>query len=126
MATRSFICKLLPDNSVTGVYCHYDGYPDGVGKTLKEHYTDPKTVDGLLALGSISELNENLTETVAYHRDRGEDLAPNRVYPSVIDAVALSPQDLGAEYVYVFGPQGWAAFETVFGPQGWAAFETKK
>ena len=112
MATRSFICKLLPDNSVTGVYCHYDGYPDGVGATLKEHYTDPKTVDGLLALGSISELNENLTETVAYHRDRGEDLTPNMDYPSVIDAVSDAHYDLGAEYVYVFGPQGWAVFET--------------
>ena len=112
MATRSFICRLLPDNSVTGVYCHYDGYPDGVGATLKEYYQNPQKVDELLALGDLSELNSDLETTVTYHRDRGEDLAPNRVYPSVIDAVAQSPQDLGAEYVYVFGPQGWAAFET--------------
>lgn len=123
MSTRSFIGKLNSDCSITGVYCHFDGYPDGVGATLKEHYQNPQKVDALLALGDISSLGSELGEkhrfesptpgwTVAYHRDRGEDLAPNRVYPSVIDAVAQSPQDLGAEYVYVFGPQGWAAFET--------------
>ena len=88
MATRSFICKLLPDHSVTGVYCHFDGYPDGVGAILKEHYTDQGKVDELLELGDLSELHENLTLTVAYHRDRGDDRIPNRIYTSIIDAVA--------------------------------------
>ena len=113
MATRSFICRLLPDNSVTGIYCHFDGYPDWVGKILEEHYTDPEVVDGLLALGDLSELGNNLTETVAYHRDRGDDLEPNRVYSSIIDAVSDAHHDMGAEYVYVYAPSdGWAVFET--------------
>ena len=113
MATRSFICKLLPDHSVIGIYCHFDGYPDGVGERLNEYYKNPLIVDQLLELGDISDLHENVTLTVAYHRDRGEDLQPNRVYPSIIDAVCDAHNDLGAEYMYVYSrKRGWAAFET--------------
>ena len=38
MATRSFIGKLNHDGSITVVYCHWDGYPEGVGETLVKHY----------------------------------------------------------------------------------------
>lgn len=54
MSTRSRIGKLNPDGSILSVYCHSDGY--GVGETLKEHYTDIKKIDALLALGDISSL----------------------------------------------------------------------
>ena len=41
MSTRSYIGKLLPGGSITGIYCHHDGYPEGVGVILRDHYTDP-------------------------------------------------------------------------------------
>ena len=71
MATRSFIGKVQQDGSIHGIYCHYDGYPEGVGATLKEHYTTLGEVESLLALGDLSELHPTLEKTVAYHRDRG-------------------------------------------------------
>lgn len=83
MATRSTIAKLNDDGSITSIYCHWDGYPEGVGATLKEHYTDTDKIDQLLALGWLSVLDaeigekhdfDNPTEgwTLAYMRDRGE------------------------------------------------------
>jgi hypothetical protein len=34
MATRSVIGYMQEDDSFIGVYCHYDGYPSGVGRIL--------------------------------------------------------------------------------------------
>ena len=118
MATRSYISKLLPDGSVRGIYCHFDGYPDGVGAILKEHYTDSDKVDELLELGSISSLGPEIGEAhdygnptkgfvVAYHRDRGEDLEPNTVYSTVRDMLREAPGELGAEFAYVFEAGAW-------------------
>lgn len=119
MATRSFISKLLPDGSVEGVYCHWDG--DTVGDVLKAHYTDPKKVDELLALGDISSLGPEIGQkhdfdnptpgyTVAYHRDRGEDMRFVTTYPSVSAMRAKVTNDIYAEYAYVFDGQAWEAY----------------
>jgi hypothetical protein len=39
MSTRSRIAIENQNGSVTSIYCHFDGYISGVGKTLKECYT---------------------------------------------------------------------------------------
>ena len=45
MATRSVIGYIQEDGSFIGVYCHYDGYPSGVGSyLLKMHPEDIKTM----------------------------------------------------------------------------------
>ena len=123
MATRSRIGMEMPNGEVKSIYCHWDGYPEGVGATLKEHYTDPAKVEALIALGDISVL-EPLVEpdvpgvehsfnkpapcvTVAYHRDRGESFFPPRVDASV---ESFSHSDI-KEYGYVFTQQGeWKTF----------------
>ncbi len=80
-----------------GIYCHFDGYPSGVGKTLMTDYTDPKKVKALINLGAISYLKPSIEKpdghsfehpvegyTVAYHRDRNE---PKRILKaSTLDA----------------------------------------
>ena len=86
MSTRSAIIYHNPEtNLYYGIYCHSDGYPEGVGNTLNIHYTDPKKIEMLVNLGHISSLGERVEPigehsfedrergtTVAYHRDRGE------------------------------------------------------
>lgn len=77
MATRSnigIIGKTDEDGirSVRYIYCHFDGYPDGVGSTLKNHYTDIDKIEELIEGGDISSLEETLEDTVFYRRDRGE------------------------------------------------------
>ena len=76
MATRSKIAIENQDGTVTAIYCHWDGYVNGVGKTLFENY-DREKLEQLIELGDISSLGETLDETVAYHRDNGEDLKKN-------------------------------------------------
>jgi hypothetical protein len=73
MATRSRIAIENQDGTVDSIYCHFDGYLEGVGKTLFNHY-DQEKLEKLLELGDISVLKESTLDTIAYHRDRGEDL----------------------------------------------------
>jgi hypothetical protein len=73
MATRSRIAIENQDGTVDSIYCHWDGYLEGVGKTLFNHY-DREKLEKLLELGDLSSLEETLEYTIAYHRDRGEDL----------------------------------------------------
>lgn len=84
MSTRSAIIIENTDKTVAGIYCHFDGYLDGVGKTLLESYQDEAKVRELIALGDISSLGDRIGtkhdfsnapdgEVNAYGRDRGED-----------------------------------------------------
>lgn len=92
MSTNSRIAIENESGTVTSIYCHWDGYPEYVGKMLHEHYNDKEKVKKLIDLGSISSLSENVHApegvkhdfenpahgvTVAYHRDRGETLDQN-------------------------------------------------
>jgi hypothetical protein len=100
MSTRSRIAIENQNGSVTSVYCHFDGYISGVGKTLEKHYTDRSVVEELIELGDISALDMTPSSTPAYHRDRGEDLRKTS-YLCVEDLFDLGFQS-GEEYVYCF------------------------
>jgi hypothetical protein len=76
---------LQPDGTIKAIYCHWDGYPENNGKILMEHYTDPKKIEALIGLGSLSSLGPELGEKhpfderhdewcTAHHRDRDEAL----------------------------------------------------
>jgi hypothetical protein len=73
MSTRSRIAIETESGIVKSIYCHFDGYVSGVGKMLYNHY-DKEKLEKLIELGDISSLGESIENTVAYHRDRGEDL----------------------------------------------------
>lgn len=105
MSTRSMIAKLNTDGSIRANYCHFDGYPESVGKTLITHYTDSAKIDALLALGQMSVLGAEIGEqhpfdnhnqfsgegykpeyenwTLFYGRDRGESNTEPQDYPSI-------------------------------------------
>ena len=108
MSTRSTIARVLKNGTVKQVYCHFDGYLDGVGKTLKENYTDTKKLDKLLKLGDLSTLGPEIGrkhsfanpykygtvkyyayrekhQTTFYARDRGETGTMARVFSSIAD-----------------------------------------
>jgi hypothetical protein len=97
------------------ISCHFDGYPTYVGRVLLEHYNTPKLVKSLIALGDISSLNENLAPqkdqvhsfsnpaenvTVAYGRDRGEDVNVSR-YWEMID-FEMDARHSGCRWVYLY------------------------
>jgi hypothetical protein len=102
MATRSNIGARQKDGTIKAVYCHWDGYPEGVGATLAEHYTDPAKVERLLDLGGFSSLGSTIEETYAgSYAQRGEVGGEAQTYKDEDEwqAVAL---DGGIEYLYLF------------------------
>ncbi len=120
MATRSRIGMECTDafgnKFVKSIYCHFDGYPEGVGATLQEHYFDREKVAALIELGAISFLEKEVAPTgphsfdspqpgvvVAYHRDRGEDPIDPRVDGSV--SYYFNNSDL-EQYGYLFTEEG--------------------
>lgn len=116
MSTRCMIGKLLPDNTVRAIYCHFDGYPKYALEILRKSYTDEKKVDALLDLGDLSVLGSELGEKhdfddrgsqgdvcTAYHRDRGEDIEKTGAKNMLLIKFRKYPVD----YCYLFENCFW-------------------
>ena len=63
MATRSYI-GVQEDNGISAVYCHYDGYPEFVGKGLL-NYTTLSDVQEHISHGDRSSLTGPFTRIAA-------------------------------------------------------------
>jgi hypothetical protein len=120
MGTRSNIGIRNDDNSITAIYCHWDGYPEHVGKILLNHYNSVGIVNELMDLGDLSILAENLYSDnnshtfnnpqpnvcVAYGRDRGEKGVECKVFNDSFEFERFA-SDTGAEYQYLFDNGKW-------------------
>ena len=115
MGTRSKIAIENADGTVTGIYCHWDGYLSHNGKILAENYTDEAKVRKLIALGNISSLGPHIgnqhdfdnapaLSCNAYGRDRGEKDQAACTAHNWRQFIAEN----GQEYDYLFTPgAGW-------------------
>jgi len=130
MATRSRIAiettGVAGTKVIKSIYCHFDGYASGVGKTLMDNYQDREKVEALISLGDISFLEEEITPTgphsfdypqkgvtVAYHRDRGEKLKSPRINSSVREFFLSDIE----EYGYLFTEEGEWLFKSTHAPR---------
>jgi predicted CxxxxCH...CXXCH cytochrome family protein len=104
MSTRSRIAIENQDGTVTSIYCHFDGYTSGVGKMLEKWYTTQAKVEALIELGNISSLDMTPTSTVAYARDRGEDLKQT-LYDGV-EQLYTEGFNYGINYIYCYTKTG--------------------
>ena len=103
MATRSRIAIENQDGTVDSIYCHFDGYLSGVGKTLFNHYDEEK-LEKLIELGDISSLGDGTEDTIAYHRDRGEDFY-SASYSNVEELIEEGFSS-GVNYIYCLTKDG--------------------
>ena len=128
MATRSNIGIVNEDKSITGVYCHYDGYPEHNGKMLLNHYNNDDIVNGLMNLGDLSILSENVNPTgphsfnnpqkgvcVAYGRDRGDTGSDSRTFEDLGEYENFGS---GVDYQYLFEDGKWM-YRNVNKTLGW-------
>jgi hypothetical protein len=105
----------MVNGKCVSVYVHFDGYETARIPLLLEHYNSQELAEGIVALGSISSLNERLAPnegeehsfdnriddiTVAYHRDRGEDFKQYKIGETKDDC-------FGEEYSYHFENGEW-------------------
>lgn len=102
MATRSRIAIENENGKVQSIYCHYDGYPSHNGEILNGNYVDVDTVKELIGLGDISILAENVTETQAYGRDRGESGTEAMEHSNRNEFKSIEY----GEYAYLFNTKG--------------------
>jgi hypothetical protein len=120
MATRSTIAVRLEDGeTIRSVYCHWDGYPDGVGAILREHYTNALKIQKLLDIGDISSLREDIGEqhdfasssdvTTFYGRDRGETGINARTHADENEWLGYRKGN-GCEYGYLWNGAWWVTY----------------
>tara|TARA_R100000231_G_C5310219_1_gene160210 strand:- start:126 stop:572 length:447 start_codon:yes stop_codon:yes gene_type:complete len=112
MSTRSRIAIQKEDGGVASIYCHFDGYINGVGKTLKKHYNDEEKATNLIEGGDISVL-KNSTDTTVYYKDRGDDwdtIKP-QVHRSLNGLMASLRGDIFIEFVYLYADGKWQVSE---------------
>jgi hypothetical protein len=102
MSTRSYIGTLKEDKQVFFVYCHFDGYPTGVGRILREYYDRPERVIKLLSFGNISTLATLIDDTVFYGRDRNEPNQEQQQTTIYEYLPSTGSEDSGIEYRYLF------------------------
>jgi hypothetical protein len=86
MSTNASISIQLGNKSGLSIYSHWDGYPDGVGRTLLKFYDTEEKVNELISMGDVSILGEcigsktdfnnfdsrNSIQSLFYGRDRDE------------------------------------------------------
>ncbi len=111
MATRSTIGIKSEDGTVTAIYCHWDGYPAGVGLGLIDNYNSKAQAEALIALGGFSSLMETLEQTKGgvYMDAHYKPQEPARTFTGVQDW--LDNFNQGEEYAYLYEEgKGWVYF----------------
>jgi hypothetical protein len=101
MSTRSLIG--YDDGLVHGIYCHYDGHPDHVGKILVQHHNSLDACNRIMSGPQIRNFDHD--GTICRFGDVPEHCY--ETYDNVKDALHS-----GFDYVYLFDwkVNEWAAF----------------
>lgn len=122
MSTRCLIGRKIKDNKVEYIYCHHDGYLDGVGEILKTHYTNDSVIDKLMALGDLSALGEIAESNpnqfnfgkidynlCAAYRDDGEEDVDSTITTEkeYIDKLSTN---IWIEYLYLWDREKWCYY----------------
>jgi hypothetical protein len=120
MATRSHIGVRNTDGTIDYIYCHWDGYPEHVGKMLINHYQDMDKVNALMKLGDLSALGKEIGEKHdfdkivygwcrAYGRDREETgvSVSTTTFDNLLNIHAV-------DYVYIFDGEFWECYDTYY------------
>jgi len=105
MATRSVIGIENSDGTISAIYCHWDGYVSGVGKSLIIGFCSRAMTEALIAHGDVSSLGSDLVSTRFYHRDKGERLSKPRRVKGAAGLNAFMG-DCGAGYAYYLTRRG--------------------
>lgn len=80
-------------NAVLQIYCHWDGYPEGVGEALQSGYNTYENALALILGGDLSSLDQS--HSCPYSLGKNEDA-------SCCAPTVLQKAELNEEYLYVF------------------------
>ena len=100
MSTRSFICIEDAEQGYRGIYCHYDGYPEHVGKLLVEFHNSLDAAESIVHGPQVRNLDSD--GLVVRFGDGTPD--DSEVYLGIEDAL-----NSGFDYVYLYDDDCWPA-----------------
>ena len=116
MSTRCAIGLLRPNGTVLAIYCHHDGYPDGVGRCLLKAYTTEDRIRNLLELGAISSIGDNLSKEEGddpcdpYCAGENPEISRIEVFPNKDWYQKEAPDHMCSEYLYLFENGRWFVY----------------
>ena len=134
MSTRSRIGILLPDDSILSVYHHWDGYPEWLGVTLKEHYNKREDIAKLIDGGNMSSCYSD-----NQYDEEKQEFVKNDPKPEYYGGDDERPRlsrnftqfafdsKSGEEYLYLFVNNEWNGFslDHKYSEEDWEILDTK-
>jgi len=90
-------------NEVTASYVHYDGYLEGVGKTLTSFYNNNIMAKIVAKGGYLS----SLEDYYEHSRAKSVHSDPAVCFDSIQDYLANGSDYAGAEYLYLWDGEAW-------------------
>ena len=89
---------------VEASYVHYDGYVEGVGRTLVKNYNTPRLARAVASVGYLSSLDADLDKSISEAVHKNEIPVP---YESVEQYMKNGYDYCGAHYLYLFDGEAW-------------------
>ena len=110
MATRALIGYLTEDREFTCTYNHYDGYPDYLGRILKEHYNSEPKAKEVASTGYISNIDEDGTINSKYNEPANEIILDDDIVEAGLQ-IGEKVDEYGGDYGYVWFGDEWMTFK---------------
>ena len=134
MATRARIGLKLEDGSIISAYHHWDGYPEWLGVTLKEHYNKKEDIAKLIDGGNMSSCYSD-----NQYDEEKQEFVKNDPKPEYYGGDDERPRlsrnftqfafdsKSGEEYLYLFVDNEWNGFslDHKYSEEDWEILDTK-
>ena len=134
MATRARIGLKLEDGSIISAYHHWDGYPEWLGVTLKEHYNKREDIAKLIDGGNMSSCYSD-----NQYDEEKQEFVKNDPKPEYYGGDDERPRlsrnftqfafdsKSGEEYLYLFADNEWNGFslDHKYSEEDWEILDTK-
>ena len=134
MATRARIGLKLDDGSIISAYHHWDGYPEWLGVTLKEHYNKKEDIAKLIDGGNMSSCYSD-----NQYDEKKQEFVKNDPKPEYYGGDDERPRlsrnftqfafdsKSGEEYLYLFVDNEWNGFslDHKYSEEDWEILDTK-
>ena len=101
MATRALIGYLSEDREFTCTYNHYDGYPEGLGKALNDHYDTEEKAKLVANKGYISYIDEDGTINSKYDEPANK-IKLDGEWEDALEEMAGKVDEYGGDYGYIW------------------------
>ena len=106
MATRALIGYLDNSKKLTTTYNHYDGYPDYLGKVLKEHYSGDEKAKYVASVGYITSIDEDGKINSKFNESANTMILDEEAFSAAMQ-IGDEVNGYGADFGYVYFNDEW-------------------